>query len=181
MGSDKKEKRKSREREERLVAWWRRQKDGEEGESEERGENEEEEECGVEMFSKCKELVVTMLLLSLPLCFALASSEDEEDVFFMSYSMISAGNSWTEGVFSNWQPSSVWLQFSHRSQVFAVDHWGLGQTKCIQLKHHSLPSNQKAFFSQTPWCFVSKSVWFRLIFSVLGMRKSQAVILRCLL
>lgn len=34
------------------------------------------------MFSKCKELVVTMLLLSLPLCFALAFSEDEGDVFF---------------------------------------------------------------------------------------------------
>lgn len=76
----------------------------------------------MEMFSKCKELVVTMLLLSLPLCFALAFSEDEEDVLYMSYSMISAGNSWNEGVFSNWQPSSVSWQFSHCSQVIRVDH-----------------------------------------------------------
>lgn len=36
----------------------------------------------VELFSKCKELLVTMLLPSLPLCF-LWLSEDEEDVFCM--------------------------------------------------------------------------------------------------
>lgn len=34
-------------REERLVAWWRRQKDQEEGEGEARSENEEEEQCWV--------------------------------------------------------------------------------------------------------------------------------------
>lgn len=39
--------REERVREERLVAWWRRQKDQEEGEGEARSENEEEEQCWV--------------------------------------------------------------------------------------------------------------------------------------
>lgn len=113
MGSDKKEKRRSREREggkaRCLVT---------EGEGEERGENEEEEECGVEMFSKCKELVVTMLLLSLPLCFALASSEDEGDVFYLSYSMISAG---PRLCFQTGSPALFHCSFHTAVKVFDVD------------------------------------------------------------